>query len=154
MLEEDWLKVVRHTSNNNETLSSVYFNGILICHGLEDQYQEFKLVSETRIPAGKYRMGIRDVGGFHNKYSKRFKFHKGMLQVLDVPEFEYVLIHVGNDDDDTGGCLLVGAGSVVANDGTITVSNSVLAYTRLYNKVIESALAGRLSIEYIDADVY
>lgn len=154
MLEEDWIKVVRHTSNSNETVSSVYFNGELVCHGLEDQQQNFKVMGETRISAGKYRIGIRDVGGFHNRYSKRFKFHKGMLQILDVPEFEYVLIHVGNDDDDTGGCLLVGAGSVVANDGTVTISNSVLAYTRLYNKVIESAIVGTLAIEYIDADVY
>lgn len=154
MLKEDWINVVRHTSNSNETLSSIYFNGELVCHGLEDQQQNFKVMGETRIPAGKYKIGIRDVGGFHTQYSKRFKFHKGMLQILDVPEFEYILIHVGNDDDDTAGCLLVGAGSVVANDGTITISNSVVAYTRLYNKVIESAIAGTLSIEYIDADVY
>ena len=34
--------------------------------------------------------------------------HKGMLWVRDVPGFEYILIHTGNTDEHTSGCLIVG----------------------------------------------
>ena len=53
------------------------------------------------------------------------------MTIQDVPEFEWVYIHVGNKDDDTDGCLLVGDGqsSNVIERGQ--VSSSVAAYKRL-----------------------
>ena len=40
--------------------------------------------------------------------SKYGDMHKGMLWVRDIPGFEYILIHTGNTDEHTSGCLLVG----------------------------------------------
>ena len=80
-----------------------------LCYTLEDEHREDKIMSETRIPAGTYKLKFRNEGGFHNKYSKRFSsIHKGMLEVCDVPNFKYILIHCGNDDSHTAGCLLLG----------------------------------------------
>lgn len=142
--------VRRFLSDSEATLSEVKIDGVRHCYGLEDEYREHKVAGETRIPAGIYRVGIRDVGGFHERYKMKFrKIHQGMLQVLDVPGFEYILIHVGNTDADTAGCLLVGQ-SYVATQNTIKIGSSVAAYRDFYPKVIDAAIAGDLTIHYID----
>ena len=51
-----------------------------------------------------------------------------MLQ--DVPNFQYVYIHIGNDDDDTAGCLLVGMGNSADDVGFINGSKQ--AYMKIY----------------------
>ena len=105
------LEVIRFSSGTDST------NGILIdktnnkflAYTLEDEHRDEKKYGETRIPEGTYKLGLRKVGGYHAKYSKRFSdIHIGMLHVLDVPNFEYILIHCGNTDEHTAGCLLVG----------------------------------------------
>mgnify|MGYP003651949720 FL=1 len=80
-----------------------------LCYTLEDESREEKVWGETCIPEGEYCLGLRTTGGLHSKYSKRFAdIHSGMLHVLDVPNFKYILIHCGNTDEDTAGCLLLG----------------------------------------------
>ncbi len=143
--------VDRFTSDNDATLSMVTIDGKFECFSTEDEYREEKIAGETRIPAGVYDIGVRTVGGFHSRYSNKFpEFHQGMLQVLDVPDFEYILIHIGNTDDDTAGCLVVGQNAYTG--GELKNGSSTYAYINLYQKVIAAALAGTLTIEYIDND--
>ena len=138
------------TECNEDHRKPVYFDKFA-CFGLEDEYREDKVASETRIPAGSYIVGIRAEGGFHQRYKFKFNsIHKGMLQVKDVPGFEYILIHVGNTDDDTAGCLLLG--EQAQGREHFTVNQSVVAYRKFYKSVIEAALDGELFIEYIDSD--
>ena len=61
-----------------------------------------------------------------------------MLQ--DVPNFNYVYIHVGNDDDHTDGCLLVGDG-VLSNLSTENnnLNTSAQAYERIYKQMSKSS---------------
>jgi hypothetical protein len=67
-----------------------------------------------------------------------------MLHVTGVPGFEYILIHIGNDDDDTAGCLLVGRG---ANYDSII--ESTIAYENMYKKVLPALERGeKVMIEY------
>ena len=143
--------VDRIISNNEETLSLIYINGVFECFGLEDEYREDKVPGDTRIPAGNYPVSVRTVGGFDGRYSTKFpEFHQGMLHVENVDGFDYILIHIGNTDKDTAGCLLVGKG---ANTGEeLTISNSTGAYKDLYKKVIAAAQGGYLEIEYRDSD--
>lgn len=142
----------RFHSDDDATVSLVYIDGRFQCFALEDEYRLEKVPGETRVPAGKYQVGVRTVGGFHNRYASKFPdIHRGMLQVLDVPGFEYILIHVGNTDEDTAGCLLVGQGAMVA--GEISIQSSVAAYRELYSKLIEAAVNKTLTIEYVDADL-
>lgn len=146
------ITVKRFKSDNDATLSQVSIDGEFQCFGLEDEYREDKVPGETRIPAGEYRVGVRVVGGFDARYSRKFPdFHAGMLQVLDVPGFEYILIHIGNTEKDTAGCLLVGAGCSSA--GELSISSSRIAYEALYKKAISAAIHDELSIEYIDEDL-
>ncbi len=149
------IKVKRIASDSDATLSTIWVDGEFACFGLEDEYRKDKVAKETRIPAGEYRIGLRTEGGFNSRYAKKFSdFHKGMLQVCDVPGFEYILIHIGNTEEDTAGCLLVGLGaSKPANGyGTFSIQSSKSAYSNLYRQVIDAAIADDLTILYIDFD--
>ena len=104
------IEVLRFKDTGQETLGLLKINGQFRGWTLEDEERTVKVWGETRIPEGTYKVGLRTEGGHHKRYSKLFpSIHKGMLHVLDVPNFKYILIHIGNFDDDTAGCLLVGS---------------------------------------------
>lgn len=147
------IRVDRVLSDADSTASEVFVDGVKVCYGLEDEPRDIKVSGETRIPAGKYKIGLRRIGGFHERYLRRYPgMHEGMLHILDVPGFEYILIHCGNNDADTAGCLLVGT-DVVTTHGGMRLINSSNAYRKLYALVIDSALADTLTIEFVDKDL-
>ena len=122
-----------------------------LAYTLEDEYREQKEFGETRIPDGKYQLGLRTVGGYNQKYSKRFAdIHIGMLHVLNVPNFEYILIHCGNTDEHTAGCLLVGdsqENNQIKKDGFI--GKSTQAYKRIYPSIAKAIKDGEcVTIRY------
>ena len=122
-----------------------------LAYTLEDEYREQKEFGETRIPDGTYQLGLRTIGGYNQKYSKRFAdIHIGMLHVLDVPNFEYILIHCGNTDENTAGCLLVGdsqENNQITKDGFI--GKSTQAYKRIYPRIAEAIDCGeKVTITY------
>ena len=133
------LTVLRYNSAKDHSNSVLLVDKRYECHGLEDEFRTSKVYGETRIPDGKYRIKFRKEGGFHNRYLKKYGgvFHKGMLEIQDVPNFKYVLIHVGNDDDDTAGCYLVGED---VTGGSNWISGSGNAYKKLYPKVRNALL--------------
>lgn len=153
------LEVLRFSSQKDST------NGILfdvtggerkfLCYTLEDEHREEKVSGETRVPAGTYDLVLRKVGGFHSRYSKKYgSMHKGMLWVWDVPNFEYILIHTGNTDEHTAGCLLVG-NSQQANFGSSNgfIGSSVDAYKRIYPPIAEAIERNeKVTITYTDFD--
>ena len=73
-----------------------------------------------------------------------------MLWIQDVPGFEYILIHQGNNDEHTSGCLIVGDSQQdldVNFNGM--VGSSANAYKKLYPKISAQLLAGNeVTIEY------
>lgn len=144
--------VDRFVSDNDTTISKVSIDGKLECFWLEDEYRDIKVDGETRIPAGKYEIRLRTEGGFHNRYKNRFSsIHKGMLQIQNVPNFRYVLIHCGNTDEDTAGCLLVGTNANIT-EGEMSISSSRIAYSKFYPKVCDAAESGDLKVLFIDND--
>ena len=152
------LEVVRFSSQKDSTLGLLFevtdAKREFLCYTLEDEYRDDKVMHETRIPAGTYEITLRTVGGFNSRYSDRFAgIHKGMLWVRDIPGFEYILIHCGNDDDDTSGCLLLGNTQTenLISDGF--VGSSSVAYKRVYTKVADVLEKGeKVEISYIDID--
>ena len=151
------LEVIRFSSGTDST------NGILLevieqgndidglwqqkkflAYTLEDEQRDKKVLGETRIPNGVYKLGLRKVGGYHARYTKRFPhIHIGMLHVLDVPGFEYILIHCGNTDEHTAGCLLVGDSQ--ENNQIVTngfIGKSTQAYKRIYPRIAEALECG------------
>ena len=137
------LFVQRFSSGAESTLGLLFEDKVpelptFHCYVLEDQYNEPKIPGETRIPNGRYRITLRTEGGMHQRYGERFSWHKGMLWLQNVPGFEWIYIHVGNKDDDSEGCLLVGDGQIsnVVEHGQVT--SSVSAYTRLYHHIVKA----------------
>jgi len=132
------INVLRYSSGKESTLGAMFIEGKFVCYTIEDEKRSVKVYGETRIPSGSYKIGFRKVGGFHGRYRRKFpKFHMGMLQILNVPNFKYVLIHIGNKDDDTAGCLLVGD---TANNNTMEdgfIGSSRRAYKRVYLTVAQ-----------------
>ena len=152
---------VLRVSSQKDSTSGLLFevnNGkrTFLCYTLEDEQRDVKVWGETRIPAGTYKLGLRTEGGFHNRYLSRYgaDFHKGMIWVLDVPGFEWILWHSGNTDENTAGCLLLGnsqESNLVKKDGFIGASRD--AYKLVYPRVtaaIESGLD--VEVEYINYD--
>lgn len=128
----------------------LYYDGKYLCFTLEDAKRDTKVKGQTRIPAGRYKVGLRNAGSMHPSYMAKFPgLHRGMLHVLNVPGFEYIYIHIGNTIGDTEGCLLTGYG-VAVNRGVFELQQSTPAYEDLYEKVVEDAIAGTLDILYVD----
>ena len=127
-----------------------------LAYTLEDEQRDVKVWGETRIPAGTYKLKLREEGGFHNKYLARYgaDWHKGMIWVQDVPNFKWILWHSGNTDENTAGCLLLGnsqESNLVKKDGFIGSSRD--AYKLVYPRVAEAIVSGQdVEVTYIDYD--
>lgn len=108
------LTVYRDSGGQDSTLGRLCIGTgaaeYLFCYTCEDQRQLEKVAGETRIPAGLYEIKKRLVSPMARRYDHKYDdiAHNGMLHLQDVPEFTDVYVHVGNDDDDSQGCLLVG----------------------------------------------
>lgn len=144
------LQLIRFKSGDKYTIGSLnelYPEKKFLCFTLEDGFNEEKVYGETRIPPGKYNVTLRTVGGKHTQYSQKFPtFHKGMLWLRDVPNYEYVLIHIGNYPQDTEGCILVGN---TYSDGFI--GSSTDAYKEIYPRIANHLFnGGTVTIEIVE----
>jgi len=146
------LELLRFCSRDDFTLGLLFsiIDGEreFLCFTCEDEYRTKKVYDETRIPAGHYPIDLRLEGKKHQSYTDKFPdWHMGMLQLRNVPGFKYVLIHIGNDDDDTAGCIVVGD---TASDNW--VANSKKTYMRIYPKIASQVFGGPVYIHIIDYD--
>ena len=139
------IDLIRYNSTNNYTDGMLLIDGKFQCYTIEDEGRTKKMYGETRIPNGLYNVTFRKSGRFHNKYKTKFDFHKGMLAISNAPdfklitkdmEFQYILIHIGNTDKDTAGCVLVGQ---QANGDKNLIGQSTEAYKKFY-PIIADAL--------------
>lgn len=145
------LDVIRFQFGKDATNGLLFIDDVFECYTLEDQYQEKKVMHETCIPEGEYKIEYRTVGGFHSKYTARYgSFHRGMLWIKQVPGFEYILIHTGNTDEHTSGCLIVGESQNDLDRGKDGfVGSSGVAYKKLYPKVADALDKGEeVTIKY------
>lgn len=147
-------------SNDEETLGILYFNKQYL-YTLEDEHRTRKVDGQTRIPAGKYKIAPRYEGGFYDSYLK----HKnkqiseltqnfGVPHVLNVPGFKYILIHIGNTESDTNGCILIGNGANNFSTRPGMITESTDAYIRLMSAIGPKLTEGiTLTINDIDLDI-
>lgn len=153
------LDVVRTQFGADATNGILFVDGVFECFTLEDQVRDgAKVMKETAIPLGEYGITLRTVGGFDAKYTSRYgaDWHKGMLWLQPDPEgFKYILIHTGNTDEHTAGCLLLGETQQDLDKGKDGfVGGSGDAYKKMYPKVRDALLAGeKVTIRYSDINL-
>lgn len=144
------IEMHRYIQGTEWTLSKVSCNG-LECYGLEDEKRKIKVKGETAIPAGKYEVKFRmELSDKTLHYRKRFDFFSWHLHLQDVPNFNYIYIHVGNTPADTDGCILLG---YTRSEKLGHIGNSVAAFTDFY-KMISGAIENgeKVFINITEAD--
>ena len=107
------LTLKRRYLGTTYTIGSLLIDGEYFCDTLEDTVRdlnkngrfdngETKIMHQTAIPYGRYQVVVN--------LSPKFK--RNLPRLLSVPSFDGVLIHRGNTDKDTSGCILVGENKV------------------------------------------
>lgn len=92
------IKLHRKEVVGQATLGELWIEGTSFkCYTLEDVERIEKVMNQTAIPTGRYKLRL--------SLSTRFK--RITLEVLDVPNFEGIRIHAGNTENHTSGCPLV-----------------------------------------------
>lgn len=92
------LELKRAYIGKTYTIGHLYVDGEFLGDTLEDIPRDVKIMNETCIPTGDYKVILNE--------SNRFK--RVMPLLLQVPNFEGIRIHAGNTEADTSGCILVG----------------------------------------------
>lgn len=144
------LKPIGQTPNS--TVSVMYvpsddnkFLGFVI----EDGHRDKKEAGKTRIPAGIYEIKKRFAGRHYDSYTGRFE-HKHTFQVMDVPNFSWIMIHVGNTVKDTEGCLLLNNGVTLdMKTQNFKGFSSISCYKAFYNYITPIIENCRIFIEVI-----
>lgn len=119
------------------TIGDFFIDGVFFCNTIEDVVRRLpaacpntpkgrnctckeKVYAETAIPAGTYKVTM--------EFSPRFKRCLPLLH--DVPHFIGILIHSGNTQRDSAGCLIVGfntaKGMVTNSRATSDKLNAIL----------------------------
>jgi hypothetical protein len=161
----DLINVQRYIFTPDWTLSRYYINDTLSGFGVEDECRLQKVDGETAVPYGRYELGFRQSPKFsgtfyyhdtlnklitvaeYNTLADKAGWHThDLIWILNIPNFQYVLLHWGNTDLDTDGCYIVGnkIGIVKGREGVL---ESRPNYQKLYPKVYPLIRNGR-SIHY------
>lgn len=136
------LELKRVAKKDKYTIGHLYINNKYFCDTLEDpdrgltstmnltEIKAKKIKGDTAVPTGTYKITLDIVSPKYSNFSKYpyVKFCEGkMPRLLNIPGYEGVLIHAGNTQKDTEGCLLVGENKVVGK-----VINSQVTWKKLY----------------------
>ena len=101
------------------------------------------------IPAGVFELALRQSGELYTRYHLLYPWiAPGMLALIDVPGFTDILIHPGNDLNDTSGCVLVGD---LANARLGQLTQSRDALRRIYLP-IATLIRNKATVEIVVYD--
>lgn len=130
------LKLFRFSKASDSTLGLLHINGIFGAMTLEDPVRDIKVPKKTAIPAGTYPVEYRkEPTPMTMSYRAKYDFFNFHLWIKNVPRFEYVYLHIGNDTDDTDGCILVGDQLTYSAEDNEFLGHSTRAFKRVYTKI-------------------
>ena len=130
------LNLRRLSDDGDSTLGALYLNNKLIAFTLEDESRDKKVKGETCIPAGMYKLGIRKVvTPLTEHYRGKYPFFKYHIEILNVPNFSSIYIHVGNSEKHTDGCVLLGATAEIHTNKAEWIGKSAVTYEKFYKTI-------------------
>ena len=151
------LVVDRKWKKQSYTISNLTIDGKWFCNVLEDadrgldnsmsisKIRELKKPSITAIPRGTYEITLDVISPKYSTNSFYKQVCNGKVpRLLNVKGFEGILIHAGNTDKDSAGCLLVG---INLERGKVLKSQET--FRKLYKMLSEAKLRG----EYIQITI-
>ena len=129
------ITVIREKWTEDYTIGEIHIDGVYECKTLEDGKHAVKIPGETAIPVGLFELNyLQHDSPLTKRYRKRFSWFTKHLHLKNVPNFEWIYIHIGNTIQDTRGCILVGE-EIVPHKGLFALKRSTAAYEKLYKKV-------------------
>lgn len=135
--------LTRYSDNRDSTLGLLHKKmqtGKLLfqAYTLEDQFQEVKVRKETRVPAKIYEIVIQMQDTPKTiQYRKKYTWFQRHLMLKDVPNFTGVYLHIGNTDEDTEACILLGDNADNNVIGPGSISNSTASFMRFYKELYD-----------------
>lgn len=132
------LELKRIALKPNYTIGKLFINGTYYCDTIEDKVIDLnkngkfddglsKVMHQTAIPYGTFKVVVN--------YSPHFK--RELPRLLDVPYFEGILIHNGNDQNSSSGCIIVGENKTVGK-----VTNSTFYMNNLTARIKDAQNKG------------
>lgn len=119
------------------TIGDLYIDGEFFCNTIEDKVRNLsatcpntpkwiackckeKVYAETAIPPGTYKVSLDESP----------KFKRVLPRLHNVPHFLGILIHSGNSENDSSGCIIVGRnivkGKVLESKLTMNILMEIL----------------------------
>ena len=152
------MKIDRRWKKATYTVGILYVDGVRFCETLEDkdrglfqtdklaEIKAVKVYGETAIPVGAYTVAMNVVSPKYAGVKWYADLCGGrMPRLLNVPGFEGILIHPGNNPLQTYGCVLVGRNTKVGE-----LTDSKATFQRLYKKMRAAADRGeRITISIV-----
>lgn len=141
------LVLKRDPSAQQTTFGTLFVDGLQYCQTLEDEIRQlpqlpletlvewverWKIGGRTAIPAGRYPIAVLP--------SPKFEF-RVMPHLMNVPGFDYIMIHPLNVVIETLGCIGVGLKRGELN-GMPAVLQSVAAFGPLFQRIKDSISLG------------
>lgn len=136
----------RYTIGHLYCVNDITNEKIFICDTLEDcdrgltqdmklsDINKRKVYTKTAIPTGTYDIALNVKSPKYSNYNKYPAYQEwdGYLPRLrKVPGFDGILLHIGNSEQDSSGCILVGENKVVGK-----VINSTVTFRKFMNEWI------------------
>ena len=139
------LLLKRIARRDTYTIGKLFIDGVYFCNTLEDKDRGLKqslpasvnrakkVKGATAIPTGQYQVTLKIQSQRFSK-KKQYEFCDGYIpRLINVPAFDGILIHIGNTNKDTEGCILVGRNTKVGK-----VLESAATFRALYAKLKEA----------------
>lgn len=140
------IHVVRCWSSvTSGTFGQMFVNDQFQCYTLEPPLQDMVQTKPFAIPPGQYDLRLDIVSPKFRFRSPYVKFGGKVPRLMDVPNFDGVLIHVGNFVKDSHGCILVGD----SLKGFRRLYNSTRAYLDLWQKLASFKYPCKIIVEQL-----
>jgi uncharacterized circularly permuted ATP-grasp superfamily protein len=144
--------LLQRFSDNRESTLGLYFKRItsgidqklhFLGYALEDEYRPQKVAKDTRIPANTYELVIQTaLTTLTQKYRDKHDWFENHIMLKDVPNYVGVYMHIGNKDDHTDACLLMGDNANNNSIGDGEIQNSTNCFKRFYKELYPHLKAG------------